>query len=113
MYFYSQCSDHVGALLAGVLQSAAFTYLLTCYVDFPPRYSDNVGPLLAGALKAQLYVFIKLRERASRLREFFILDVCNHVGVLLAGALQSAAFTYLSNCVSKLHAYVDFYPRRM
>ena len=34
----------------------------------------------------------------------------DHVGVLLAGALQSAAFTYLSNCVSKLHSYVGFYP---
>ena len=52
-------------------------------------YGDHVGALLAGALKAQLYVFIKLREQASRLRGFFILGVCGHVGVLLAGALKA------------------------
>ena len=51
--------------------------------------SDHVGALLAGALKAQLYVFIKLREQASRLLGFFILGLGQYVGALLVGALKA------------------------
>ncbi|WP_158000829.1 MULTISPECIES: hypothetical protein [unclassified Pseudoalteromonas] len=44
-------------------------------MDYPSVYGDHASVLLAGALKAQLYVFINLREQASRLRGFFILGI--------------------------------------
>ncbi|MBB1298277.1 hypothetical protein [Pseudoalteromonas sp. SR41-7] len=58
-------------------------------MDYPSVYGDHVSVLLAGALKAQLYVFINLREQASRLRGFFILGLGEYVGALLVGALKA------------------------